>query len=61
MNPKRSTPRHIIIKIANIKNRKNLKGSKRDTVTYKGVPISLSVDFSTETLQAEKTGMKYSK
>ena len=33
----------------------NLRSSKRkDTVTYKGVPIRLSADFSRETLQARR-------
>ena len=33
-----------------IKDRENLKSSKRKTVTYKGAPIKLSADFSKETL-----------
>ena len=33
---------------------------EKDTVTYKGVPIRLSADFSKETLQ-EESGKKYSK
>ena len=51
MNPKRPTPRHIIIKMQKLKDRENLKSSKRKAVTYKGAPIRLSADFSTETLQ----------
>ena len=31
MNPKRRTPRHIIIKMPNFKDRENLKGSKGET------------------------------
>nr|KAF6379150.1 hypothetical protein mMyoMyo1_009979 [Myotis myotis] len=53
-NPKRTTPRHIIIKMPRAKDKENLKSSKRKTVTYKGVPIRLSADFSTETMQARR-------
>ena len=34
---------------------------EKQLVTYKGAPIKLSADFSTETLQAGGIGMKYSK
>ena len=34
---------------------------EKDTVTYKGVPIRLSADFSKETIQEEGAGKKYSK
>ena len=54
MNPKRPTPRHIIIKLLRIK-MKNLKSSKRKMiVTYKRAPTRPSVDFSTETLLNQK-------
>ena len=33
----------------------NLKGSREERVTYKGVPIRLSADFSKETLQARRS------
>ena len=62
LNPKRNTPRHIIIKLPKIKDERILKAArKRETVTYKGVPIRLSADFSKETLQARRAGKKYSK
>ena len=54
MNPKRPTTGHIIIEVANIKDKENLKSSMRKTVTYKGAPIRLSADFSTETMHARK-------
>ena len=55
MNPKRPTPRHIIIKMAKVKDKGNLKRKKRkQLVTYKGVPTRLSDDFSKETLQARR-------
>ena len=54
LDPKKNTPRHIIIKLPKTKYKerilKEARGKKR--VTYKGVPIRLSADFSKETLQA---------
>ena len=47
-------PRHIVIKMAQTRNRERiLKASrKKKTVTYKGNPKRLSAGFSVETLQA---------
>ena len=49
--PKRPTPRHIIIKMQKIKYKEHILKAVREKnlVTYKGVPIRLSDDFSTET------------
>ena len=54
LDPKRNTPRHIIIKLPKIKNKERLLRAAREkeTVTYKAVPIRLSANFSKETLQA---------
>ena len=56
MDKKRTTPRHIIIKMPKLKdNERTLQAAReKETVTYKGVPIRLSADFSKETLQARK-------
>ena len=56
LDPKRNTPRHIIIKLPKIKDEERiLKAARgRERVTYKGVPIRLSADFSKETLQARR-------
>ena len=56
LDPRRNTPRHIIITLAKIKQRERILEAARekDTVTYKGVPIRLSADFSKETLQARR-------
>ena len=56
LDSQRNTPRHIIIKLLKINDKERiLKGARRkDTVTYKGVPIRLSADFSKETLQARR-------
>nr|KAF6501048.1 hypothetical protein HJG59_008036 [Molossus molossus] len=56
MNPKRPTPRHIIIKMQKVQDKERiLKAAReRQLVTYKGVPIRLSANFSKETLQARR-------
>ena len=58
-----NTPRHIIIKLAKIKDKeKLLKAAKQKRqITYKGTPIRLTADFSAETLQARGSGMIYLK
>ena len=52
LDPRKHTPRHIIITLAKIKDKERiLKGAKeKETVTYEGVPIRLSAHFSKETL-----------
>ena len=56
LDPRRNTPRHIIITLAKIKDKERILEAARekDTVTYKGVPMRLSADFSKETLQARR-------
>ena len=56
LDPTRNTPRHIVIKLPKNKDKeKILKAARgKETVTYKGVPIRLSADFSKETLQARR-------
>ena len=52
MNSKRTMPRHIIIKMPKVKDKERILKAAREKqrVTYKGVPIRLSADFSKETL-----------
>ena len=52
--PRKHTPRHIIITLPKIKDKERILEAAREKerVTYKGVPIRLSADFSKETLQA---------
>ena len=54
LDPRKHTPRHIIITFPENKDKeKILKAArKKETVTYKVVPIRPSADFSKETLQA---------
>ena len=53
---KRPTPRHIIIKMPKVKDKKRILRAAREKqlITYKGVPMRLSADFSKETLQARR-------
>ena len=63
LDPRRNTPRHIIITLPKMKEKERILEAAReqDTVTYKGVPIRLSADFSKQTLQARMGWQKYSK
>ena len=56
INPRRNTPRHILIKLTKTKHKeKILKAAmEKQQVTYKGNRICLTADFSTESLQARK-------
>ena len=56
LDPKRNPPRHIIIKMPKVKDKERILKAvrERQRVTYKGVPIRLSADFSKETLQARR-------
>ena len=55
MDPRRNTPRHIIITLPKIKDKERIleAARKKETVTYI-VPIRLPVDFSNETLQVRR-------
>ena len=56
LDSRRNTPRHIIITLPKIKEKERILKAAREkeTVTYRGVPIRLSADFSKETLQARR-------
>ena len=56
LDPKSNTPRHIIIKMPKVKDEEAiLKAARKyQIVTYRGVAIRLSADFSRETLQARR-------
>ena len=63
INPRRNTPRHILIKLSKNKfKEKILKAAKeKKQITYKGIPIRLTVDFSAEILQARGCGRTFLK
>ena len=56
MDAKRPTLRHIIIKMPKAKDKERILKAAREKerVTYKGITIRLSADFSKETLQARR-------
>ena len=57
---KRNTPRHAIIKLPKIKDKERILKAAREKerVTYQGVPIRLSVDFSKKPYGQEGAGKK---
>ena len=56
MHVKRTTLKHIIIKLPKVKDKERILKAVREKqlVTYRGVPIRLSADFSKEKLQDRK-------
>ena len=54
INPRRNTPRHILIKLTKTKHKERIlkAAGEKQQVTYKGNPICLTADLSAETLQA---------
>ena len=63
LDPRRNTPRHIIITLPKMKQKERILEAARekDTVTYKGVPIRLLADFSKKPCRQEGAGKKYLK
>ena len=60
LDPKRNTPTHIIIKMTKLTDKERILKAARgkERVTYKGMPIRLSADFSRETSQARRDWKK---
>ena len=56
MNPNTHTPRHIIIKMAKLKDKKRILKAAREKqrVNYKGATVRLSANYATETLQTRR-------
>ena len=56
INPRRNTPRHILIKLTKTKHKeRTLKAAReKQQVTYKGNPMCLTADLSAETLQVRR-------
>ena len=56
INPKRNTPRHILIKLAKTKHKERIlkEAREKQQVTYKGNPIHLTADLSAEILQSRR-------
>ena len=58
LDPKRSTPRYIIIKMPMIKDKERILKAAREKqlVTYRGIPIRLSADFLKNFFRLEGIG-----
>ena len=56
LDTRKHIPRHTIIKLPKIKDKERILKAARgkERITYTGVPIRLSADFSKETLQARR-------
>ena len=56
INPRSNMPRYILIKPSKIKYKEKILKAAREKqqITYKGIPIRLTVDLSAETLQARR-------
>src|SRR5574341_880653 len=56
INPRQNTPRHIIIKLTKITHKEQILKAAREKqqITHKGIPIRITADLSTETLQARR-------
>ena len=54
INPRKNTPRHILIKLTETKPKEKILRAAREKqqVMYKGNPVCLTTDLSVETLQA---------
>ena len=52
INPRRNTPRHILIKLTKIKHKEKILTAARDNqqITHKGIPRRITADLSIETL-----------
>ena len=50
INPRRNTPRHVVIKLIKIKDKILKVTREKQQIICKGAPIRLSADFSTETV-----------
>ena len=63
MDAKRSTPGHIVIKMPKVKDKEKILKSAREKhlISYRGVPIRLSTDFSKKLCRREGIGKKYLK
>ena len=56
INPRRNTPRHILIKLTKTKHKERMLKAAREKqqVTYKRNPICLTIDLLAETLQVRR-------
>ena len=60
INPRRSTPRHVLIKLSKIKYKEKILKAAREKqqITYKGIPIRLTADLSEVKLSLQASEWK---
>ena len=62
INPRRNTPKHILINLTNIKhNEQILKAARGEKLTQKGIHKRIKADLSIETPQARRECKTYLK
>ena len=63
VDPKKTTPKHIIIKMAKVKGKERILKAAREKqrVTFKGTPIRNQLISQKKFFSQEGTGKKYSK
>ena len=55
INPRRNIPRHILIKLTKTKDKEKMKAAReKKQITYKGIPIRLSVKFFSKNAASQK-------
>ena len=56
INPRRNTPRHLLIKLSKIKYKEQILKAAREKqqITHNRIPIRLTAELSAETLQARR-------
>src|SRR5574340_868024 len=56
INPRRNTPRYILIRLTKIKHKEQILKAAREKqqITHKGIPRRITADLSIETLQARR-------
>ena len=56
INPRQNTPRHILIQLTKIKHKEQIlkASSEKKKLTHKGIPIRITADLLTETLQVRR-------
>ena len=59
MNSSSHTPRHIIIKVAKVKERILKEAREKQRVSYKGTPIRLSAGFLCRNCSGHKGVVRY--
>ena len=55
INPRRNTPRHIVIKLTKIKHKEQiLKAARENDITYRKTAAQLMADFSSEATEGNR-------